>query len=109
MNKIKVYIASPYSKGDTGENVRAQLDAFDQLIDLGFIPFAPLWAHFQQLKYPRTYTEWIAWDLEWLPMCDCLLRLPGESHGANIEIEKARDFEMPVFYSIKELVAFFEK
>ena len=44
---VKVYIASPYTKGDTAVNVKRQLDAVDELMDAGFAPFAPLYSHFQ--------------------------------------------------------------
>lgn len=95
---IKVYIASPYTKGDVAVNVRTQLDMADQLMNLGFAPFAPLYSHFQHMHKPRPYEDWIKIDLEWVKVCDCVLRLRGESAGADGEVKFANDNKIPVFY-----------
>ena len=101
---IKVYIASPYTLGDVAVNVKRQLDVSDELMTLGFAPFAPLYSHFQHMAHPRPYTDWIKIDLEWVIVCDCVLRLDGESKGADGEVEFAKKLGKPVFYSIKELL-----
>jgi hypothetical protein len=106
---IKVYIASPYTKGDVAVNVKLQLDTFDELMTLGFAPHAPLYSHFQHMAHPRPYEDWLKNDLEWLPTCDCILRLPGESSGADREIARAKELGLLVFYSIKELCKFYGK
>jgi hypothetical protein len=105
--KIKVYIASPYTKGDVAVNVRRQLDAANELMDLGFAPFVPLYSHFQHLVHPRPYQDWVDIDLEWVPSCDVLLRLPGESAGADGEVACADRFGLLIVYSITELLAHF--
>lgn len=101
--KIKVYIASPYTKGDVAVNVKRQLDCFAELMDLGFAPHAPLYSHFQHMTHPRPYEKWLELDLEWVSVCDCLLRLEGESSGADREVEFAESKGIPVFYSIDDL------
>ena len=106
---IKVYIASPYTKGDVAVNVKVQLDCADELITLGFAPFAPLYSHFQHMAHPRPYSDWIKIDLEWVKVCDCLLRLEGDSSGADGEVKYANELGIPVFYSIAELVNFYKK
>ena len=102
---IAVYIASPYTKGDVAVNVKAQIDCADELISLGFAPFAPLYSHFQHMHHPRPYEDWTRLDNEWVLRCDCLLRLPGESSGADAEVALAVENNTPVFYSIGELTA----
>jgi len=109
MKKIKVYIASPYTLGDAAENVRAQIDAVDELMNMGFMPFAPLYSHFQHMVHPRPYQDWIDIDLEWVEVCDCLLRLPGESSGADDEVEFAELSHIPVYYSFEELYNVYNK
>ena len=99
----KVYIASPYTKGDIAVNVKFQIDIADKLMDLGFSPFVPLYSHFQHMAHPRPYTDWVKNDLVWVGACDCLLRLGGESEGADREVEYAIRMNIPVFYSITEL------
>jgi len=106
---IKVYIASPYTLGDVAINVKDQLDMVDVLMDKGFAPFAPLYSHFQHMAHPRHYTDWIKMDLEWVSVCDCLLRLPGESTGADGEVEHAAKNKIPIFHSVEELVVYYKK
>lgn len=101
---MKIYIASPYSIGDVGKNVRTQIEAANKLMDMGHNPFVPLLAHFQHVVLPRTYEDWLRHDLVWLPCCDCVLRLPGESNGADIEVQKAKELGIKVYYSIEEIL-----
>jgi len=100
---IKVYIASPYTLGDIAVNVKYQLDIANELMDYNFCPFVPLYSHFQHMAHPRPYQDWIKIDLEWVKVCDCLLRVGGESKGADGEVEFAEQLNIPVFYSIDEL------
>jgi Domain of unknown function (DUF4406) len=105
IRKTRVYIASPYTKGDVAINVKVQLDATDALMSLGYAPFAPLYSHFQHMAHPRPYEDWIAIDKEWVQACDVVLRLPGDSSGADGEVAFARELNLPVVYSIDELTA----
>ena len=109
MKKIKVYIASPYTLGDVAVNVKLQIDTADILMNHGFYPFVPLYSHFQHMAHPRHYTDWIENDLLWLEACDCLLRLGGESKGADDEVKHAKELGLPIFYSTNELINFFTK
>jgi hypothetical protein len=101
--KKRIYIASPYTNGDNLENIRIQLDTFKLLIDKGYTPFAPLWSGFQHLVHPMSWEQWMEWDLQWLICCDGLLRLPGKSKGADLEVKKANEAGIPVYYSIDEI------
>jgi hypothetical protein len=104
-NVKKIYIASAYTVGDTAINVKRQIDVADQLISLGFAPFAPLMSHFQHMVHPRPYMVWIHLDQEWVLACDAVLRLPGVSAGADSEVALARQHGIPVVHSIEELMA----
>ena len=108
MNKIRVYIASPYTLGDVAVNVKVQLDCVDELMTLGYAPYAPLYSHFQHMFHPRPYEDWIEIDLVWVKVCDCLLRLPGKSSGADGEVKCAEENNIPVFYSIKEMCEYYK-
>jgi hypothetical protein len=115
MDKKLVYIASPYTKGDQALNVRFQMRIWDVLLDLGVVPVAPLWSHFQHMHSPRTYDEWVAYDNEIIKRCDVLVRLDAnestpagpytmrESPGADAEVALALSLGKPVCYSIFEL------
>ena len=100
----KVFISSPYTLGDTAANVRRQHDAFRALMELGYAPFAPLLSHYQQIIHPVTYEAWLEWDFTWLRQCDVVLRLPGESKGADAECALAEEEGIPVITTRKQLV-----
>jgi hypothetical protein len=98
-----VYIASPYTKGDTATNIRNSLECADKLIELGYIPYAPLLTHLWHLMIPHDYEYWVKIDNAWIEKCDALLRLPGESRGADQEEALMRKLGRPVFHSIGDL------
>ena len=101
---ITVYIASPYTKGDVAANVTQSILFADQLRKFGFLPYCPLWTHFWHFLSPHPYRYWTEMDLEWLEVCDCLVRLPGESIGADREVEYMKQLGKPVFYCIEALL-----
>jgi hypothetical protein len=101
--KIKVFISSPYTLGDKEENVKNSLEVADKLMSLGMPPFTPVLGHYQDIILPRDEEDWLAWDIEWMLMCDVVLRLPGKSVGADNEVKIAKENNMLVFYSIVEL------
>lgn len=107
--KYKVYIASPYTVGLQAENVRFQMDVFNELRDEGLIPFIPLLTHFQHMVHPRGYEDWMEYDFEWVKACDFLLRLGGESPGGDREVELAHECGIPVFYNIVDLLAYVQE
>jgi hypothetical protein len=98
-----VYIASPYTKGDVAINVRTSFLAAEAIRALGLLPFCPLWTHFWHFLSPHEYTYWTTMDIEWLEICDCLLRLPGESSGADYEVSYMKSQGKPVYYSVDEI------
>lgn len=100
---IVVYIASPYTLGNVAVNVKMQIDIADNLVELGYCPIAPLLNHFQHLVHPRPYEDWVKIDNELVLRSDVILRLNGESKGADAEVELAKKHNIPVVYSIQEL------
>lgn len=104
VDMTRVYIASPYTLGDVSMNVKVQHDAQEELMNLGYMPIMPLLSHYQHIVHPRHYEDWFRLDLEMIKGVDAVLRLPGESSGADREEEFAKERGIPVFYSIEELV-----
>lgn len=92
-----VYVASPYTKGDVAVNVRRNVEAADALAREGFIPFAPLLTHFWHLLIPHPYEFWCEMDNAWVEKCCCLVRLQGESSGADKEVALAYAKGIPVY------------
>jgi hypothetical protein len=106
---IQVYIASPYTTGDVMYNVRFQIDAYNELLKLGFFPISPLHPHLQQIVHPLTYETWMQIDKTHVFKSDCLLRLGGKSDGADREVIWATEWKKPIFYSIEELIKYYKE
>ncbi len=94
----RIYIAGPISNGDPCLHARDAVKAADYLIARGFIPYVPHQSIVWQLIAPKTHAQWLAYDLHWLEVCDALLRLPGKSHGADWEVERARELGLRVYF-----------
>lgn len=112
-SKPWVYIASPYTKGDQAINVRFQMQMWNLLLDIGVIPIAPLWSHFQHLHHPRPYGDWTSYDDEIISRCDACLRLDAvdekagyrqaESSGADAEVRLFEMLRKPVFFAVGDV------
>jgi nucleoside 2-deoxyribosyltransferase len=100
---VKVYVAGPYSKSDQVANVRAAIEAADRLADAGHSPYVPHLTMLWHLVSPKPYDAWIAHDLEWLATCDAVVRIPGDSPGADGEVAEAGRLGIPVFYSVEDV------
>ena len=104
---MRAYIAGPYTKGDVAMNVRNAVQAANEVLDAGHTPFVPHLNHLWHLITPRPYQDWMRLDLKWLKVCDVMIRLPGESAGAeDREVAVARRIHIPVFGSVKEFLDF---
>jgi hypothetical protein len=119
MDKIKIYIASPYSNGNKEELVKLQRDAVCILLKLGFNPYWPLATH-----YIATLTDidkdfpWLTVDEEWVKVCDLMIRLHPkddkgkeiESPGAKFEEECASKYGIPCFNfdTLEEMKRYFQ-
>lgn len=100
-----IYIAGPMSKGNLIDHVRDAVKAASVIRDHGGVPFVPHLSVLWELVYPSSYEDWMIYDFAWIERCDSLLRLPGESSGADREIEHIKKLGKPVFYSIEEVIA----
>jgi len=101
-----VYLAGPYSLPDPLENVQQSVALADELLHEGFVvPLVPHLTHLWDQLSPKTVEHWYAYDLELLARCDALLRLPGESVGADREVDFAQRAGIPVFHSKAQLYA----
>lgn len=123
----KIYIAGPISKGSLEHNINQATESFIELAKLGYAPFCPHWSVYSkrcvQLNTTEiwswdvnavvcygqvqpneiTYEEWMRIDFNWIEVSDAVLRLEGESEGADREVRFAIEKGIPVFYSIGEL------
>ena len=85
-----IFVAGPYSGGDTAQNVRRAIDRGMQLNDQGHYAVIPHLSHFLHIIEKRPYEYWMALSHIIVPKCDKLIRLPGESPGADREVDFAK-------------------
>lgn len=99
LNGVRVYVAGPYTNPDPVVNTRAAIQAGDVLLRHGFVPFVPHLTLLFHLVCPRPYEDWLALDNAWIETCHAMIRLPGQSSGADKEVALAKNLGMPIFGS----------
>jgi hypothetical protein len=107
LDKPKVYIASPYSSNPE-QNVLRVLKVADRLLKIGYLPIVPHLSHYWEKVSPKPYETWLEIGRALLEGCDVLLRLPGESKGADGEVKYAKELHIPVFFADDEVTGFNE-
>lgn len=100
---MRIYVAGPYTKGDVEENVRHAIFIGNWIAAFGHTVFIPHLTHFWDKEHPHDWEFWMKQDLEWLKLCDAVYRIPGESKGADIEVERARELGIPVYHHVGEI------
>lgn len=104
------YIAGPFSQGNTDANVRRAINAAAELDLHGIFSIVPHRNRLDELLgHERPYARWLAEDLDILVRCDAVLRIEGESPGADCECDTAEAAGIPVFTDVGALVAFRNK
>ncbi len=68
-------------------------------------PFVPHLTHFWHMLFPRSYEDWLDQDNQYIPVCEALVRLPGESSGADKEVALALSLGVPVYYTVQQFLA----
>ena len=100
-----VYVAAPYSVGKVTANVHKAMDWGDTLIGQGFAPIIPHLDHFMELaEFEWPYETWLDVDFALLSKCDAVLRIEGESPGADREVAFAKERGIPVFTDYVDLI-----
>jgi len=101
----KVYISGPVSLGDPNVNINQAFKAHKTLIDMGFAPLNPILSMLVPWYVP--HDVWMEADLPWVAVSDAVLRLPGESRGADTEVKYAYENGIPVFTDPQDLKGHF--
>jgi len=108
--RTRVYVAGPITKGDLATNIRKATETGIALMRVGYAPLVPHLTCYMAGNTPEVlpagtvHEDWYGIDLPWVAVSQAVLRLPGESRGADLEEEQARLFGVPVFYSISDLL-----
>lgn len=92
-----VYVSGPMTGNPYG-CVRQAIDVFNELRSLGAVPILPQLSVLHEMIDPKPYDEWIAYDLDLVEHCDLLVRIEGESPGADREVQLARSRHIPIVW-----------
>lgn len=112
-----VYCAGPISKGDIDTNIGQSNVAMITLMQHGFSVINPMlscFAGWPECRGPKAnagdmgHEDWLRIDLAIVERCDVLLRLPGESVGADREMAHAMAHKIPVCFSVAEVIEYFQ-
>ena len=103
MSSKLIYISGPFSNGDVTENTRRACEVGNELLERGCIPFIPHLSLFWHFAFPKSWGTWMKIDLEILSRCDGILRIRGESIGADKEVRLADKLGIPIYYSLEEI------
>jgi hypothetical protein len=100
---VRIYVAGPIGEPPRPRDVHRAIKAGLELIAAGHSPHVPhLWAALEA-EPQVTRDEWLRVDLDWLEVADAVLRLPGDSPGADLEEARARELGLPVYHSAQEI------
>lgn len=100
-----VYISGPVTKGNRNWNVYQGFEAQRELTESGYAPINPI----ASATYPFAWEEgfphetWMEVDLALVARADAVLRLPGESRGADEECAFADFKGIPVYGTVDDL------
>jgi nucleoside 2-deoxyribosyltransferase len=93
-----VYLAGPYSHPDPLANARKMIKVAEGLLRLHVTPIVPHLTLVWHLVRPRSHQFWLEYDLQFLSRADVVLRVPGNSAGADAEVAHARGLRIPVLH-----------
>lgn len=110
---MNVYVAGPYTSteppsgmdfwevGSEGQhNVQRAIHAGQDLAEGGHTPFVPHLFALWDLVRPNGYEFYMTMCLAYVAKSDALVRLSGDSPGADREVELAKSLNIPIYYSV---------
>ena len=109
----RVYVAGPMSATNILtmlDNIHQGIKAGAELIKAGYSPFVPHLDIAFKLQNGHDFDvpvqTYYDYTIEWLPVSDMMLVLPGweDSIGTKKEIERAKELNIPIYYSLDDLL-----
>lgn len=105
-----IYVSGPYSANSIKEcedNTYRAIDIGLELQSKGHQVIIPHLSHWQDLRAKEKgikipYDYWIDVDLKMIGICDALFYIK-QSKGADIELAKAKELGLKIFYSLDEV------
>lgn len=115
MKRKRVYVAGAISAPSAGKflnNIRKGIQLSKDVFLAGFAPFCPfIDFHYNlvmtdsEVKMIKT-EDYYAYSIAWLEATDVVLVVPGweESVGTKKELARAKELNIPIYYSMAELL-----
>lgn len=112
MDRKRVYVAGPYSANnviDVLRNIGFGEKMCSKLFSLGFAPFCPWHDKSFIIQNPEkdfTVADFYEYSVAWLEVSDAVLVIGDwrSSKGTINEIRYARSLEIPVMFTVNELI-----
>lgn len=110
----RIYIAGKYSDSSliqALDNIRNGINAGNKIAISGYAPYIPFLDFQQRILDSRVTLEmYYKASMAWLEVSDAVFVLPYSEHskGTQMEIQKAIEFEIPIFYDLKEIKKIFK-
>ena len=105
LHRPLVYVAGPYTHPDPVQNTHNAVRVAERIqstvLVTAFVPHLNLLWH---AIIPHDNDYWYEYDIAFLARCDALLRIPGDSVGADNEVEFARHEMIDVFDDVDKLL-----
>lgn len=103
-SKGLIYIAGPYSGAEPLDNVINAINAAETIAKAGYTPYVPHLNHYWDVFHKHNYEFWMDQGSNFLSFCDALVRLPGESPGADREVEEAKALGLHIYMGVDALL-----
>ena len=94
---MRIYISHPITLGDGCDNFYDCCKVQQLLMEAGYAVLNPGLSMMHPNGKNIPWQRWIDSDLKWVEVADMVVRLPGESKGADVECEHARKCGIPVY------------
>ncbi len=113
---VMIFVAGPISQGDLRANIRQACEAGVRLMKAGLAVHVPHLTCFMGQVYVgegaipevlpagTAIEDWYGLSLAEVHRCDAVLRLQGESRGADLEVAEAIRMGKPVFQCDEEVI-----
>ncbi len=100
----RVYISGPITKGNRTMNFATAANVQADLMRKGFAVLNPMLSMMHPEAWTIEHKLWLENDLPWVAVSDVVFRLPGESVGAMLECDHARNLGITVLNTWHELM-----
>lgn len=89
MRRPRIYLSGPITKGDRTLNFATACSIHKELMERGFSVLNPMLSMMHPDAWVIDHETWLENDLPWVACADIVLRLLGESKGAEAECRLA--------------------